>query len=35
MVTVSYVKAFPILNFVQYENVISFVRNSGQFCENF
>ena len=35
MPTVNYVKAFPILNFVQYENVISFVRNFGQFCENF
>ena len=31
----NYVKAFPILNFVQYENAISFVWNFGQFCENF
>ena len=35
MPTVNYIKAFPILNFVQYENVISFGRNFGQFCENF
>ena len=32
--TVNYVKAFPFLNFVQYENVISFVQNFGQSCEN-
>ena len=35
MPTVNYVKDFPLLNFVQYENVISFVRNFRQFCENF
>ena len=34
MLTVNYVKGFPILNFLQYENVISFGRNFGQFCEN-
>ena len=32
---INYVKDFPLLNFVQFENVICFVRNFGQFCENF
>ena len=35
MPTVNYVKAFPVLNLIQYQNVISFVRKFGQFCENF